>query len=342
MTLTYRIRAATATCALFGMAAPAWAGTFVVTTLDQPGFSQNIATAINDTDTVTGYSYNQNGASSATRSFVWRNGILTNKIKGEMQTISAASVAAGYYEPSAPFIGETYNVAKAKLTTLKAFDKKWFVVDPNGINTAGVLVGIAGTNGMGQHGFILDGKKATILDSPDAPPASSGAQAINDSGLVAGFWHSADGNNYVHSFLYQNGTYTSADVAGSIETGILFLDNAGDYAGRYTLTNGNWVGFAVIGGTMSTYVIKGSVKYNEARGVGPGGEVVGWWADASTTHGFLSIGGKVTSFNVPGAAGTFISGINALGSIYGYYVDRSGNLHAYVAQCPAGQTPCTQ
>ncbi len=333
--------AVTAASAVLAVAAPAFGGTFKVTTLDQPGFNQNMANLVNDSDTVIGYSYNTSGSFADWRSFVWRNGLLTNKVKGQLEGINNKNVASGYYEPNVAIMGDTYNVAKNKFTFLK-LNKKWFTVEPININNSGTLVGIAGTEGQGQHGFIQQGKVVTLLDSPDAPPASTGAETINDAGLVAGFWHEATANNYVHSFFYNQGTYTSADVAGSIETGILYLNNSGDYAGRYTLPNGNWVGFSVIGGTLTSYTNPKSVKYNEARGIGPNGEVVGWWSDANTTHGFLNIKGKNYNYDVPGSAGTYIAGINALGSIVGTYFDKSFNTHAFIAQCPAGQTPCTQ
>ncbi len=337
----YRQLAVSAAFAALFAAAPACAGTYKITTLDQPGFNQNMANNINDTDTVIGYSYNQNGSFADWRSFVWRNGLLTNTVKGELEGINNKNVASGYYEPQVAIMGETYNIAKKKAKFLK-LDKKWFTVEPITINNGGTLVGIAGTEGQGQHGFIQKGNKVTILDDPDAPPASSGAETINDGGLVAGFWHEDNANNYVHSFFYSNGNYTSADVAGSIETGILYLNNAGDYAGRYTLPNGNWVGFSVIGGTLTSYTNPKSVKYNEARGIGPNNEVVGWWSDANTTHGFLNIAGTNYNFDVPGAAGTYIAAINALGSIVGTYFDKNFNTHAFVAQCPSGQSPCTQ
>jgi hypothetical protein len=335
-------RAAAAAMAVLAGYAPAWAGTFTITTLDQPGFNQNLCTALNDKDTVVGYSFNTGGSTADFRAFSWHDGVLHQGVKGELQAINAKGIAAGYYEPQVGFLGETFNTKTNKPKTLTGFNKQWFVVDPLGINAAGTLVGIAGTNGAGQHGFILTGKTATILDSLIAPPDSSGAQAINDSGTVAGFWHEANSSNYIHSFIYKDGLYTNADVPHSIETGILYLDNAGSTAGRYTKPNGDWVGFTNVAGKISSYSFPGSVKYNEVRGITADGEVVGWWSSASTTHGMLVIGGKYIQFDVPGAAGTYIGGINALGSIYGYYFDKAFNFHAYVAQCPAGQTPCTK
>jgi hypothetical protein len=48
-----------------------------------------------------------------------------------------------------------------------------------------------------------------------------------------------------------------------------------------------------------------------------------------THQGFVSVGGTITSFGVPGANSTFAYKINNSNQLVGYYIDSSGIVHGY-------------
>jgi uncharacterized membrane protein len=83
---------------------------------------------------------------------------------------------------------------------------------------------------------------------------------------------------------------------------------------------------------FSTIDVPNSV-FTAASGIGPGGDIVGTYVDASQqAHGFLLRDGVFTSIDYPGAAGTEARGIGPDGDIVGDYWNEGEpmvNLHGY-------------
>ncbi|HYM05459.1 MAG TPA: FG-GAP-like repeat-containing protein, partial [Terriglobales bacterium] len=61
------------------------------------------------------------------------------------------------------------------------------------------------------------------------------------------------------------------------------------------------------------------------------GDTVGTFSDAKGTHGFLWSAGKITVIDYPGAAKTYLTGINDGGVLVGYYSDTSTHAFEYQA-----------
>ena len=60
------------------------------------------------------------------------------------------------------------------------------------------------------------------------------------------------------------------------------------------------------------------------------GDFCGDFTDATgLTQGFVSIGGTITPFSVPGATLTIALGLNGSNQAAGYYVDASGISHGF-------------
>ena len=75
-----------------------------------------------------------------------------------------------------------------------------------------------------------------------------------------------------------------------------------------------------------------------ARGVGPTGNIVGAYVDASgRTHGFLYSGGTWTSIDCEGARLTVAVSTNSLREIVGTYQDGDGIFHPYYMGEPGGR-----
>jgi probable HAF family extracellular repeat protein len=67
-------------------------------------------------------------------------------------------------------------------------------------------------------------------------------------------------------------------------------------------------------------------------GINDHGTVVGSYVDINTgTHGFVSMGGILTTLDDPIAVGvTAATGINDAGDIVGYYIDAAGVTHGFL------------
>lgn len=97
------------------------------------------------------------------------------------------------------------------------------------------------------------------------------------------------------------------------------------------LANGN-AAAQEVSGTFVSIEVPGA-QFTAARAITADGRIVGFFTDANgLTHGFLLVGGSLTSIDVPvpGARSTTALGINSRGDIVGSWVDSSGTTHGYV------------
>ncbi len=164
-----------------------------------------------------------------------------------------------------------------------------------GINEQREIVGTAG-KGIAFHGgsgFMrrTDGTFVTIdVVIPGVTIKMTSARDLNNRGEIVGFYK--DASNFNHGFLRgADGSFTVIDFPGAIfrpfedesgvfaETGAIAIDSHGEIIGNY---------LGMDGGTLRT-------------------------------HGFLLRSGKYTSIDYPGAALTFVRGINSNGDVIGRY-----------------------
>ena len=113
---------------------------------------------------------------------------------------------------------------------------------PRQINNQGVIGGSYVDSGGIQHGFVLDGKKITSFDYPDAVGVTA-PEGINDAGVVTGLWQDTSGNR--HGFLYDSTTGDFTAITGpndgSTAQEAWGINNAGLVAGDSISTNQSWV-----------------------------------------------------------------------------------------------------
>jgi hypothetical protein len=323
---------AVASFALLGPAS-AVAGTYTYTTLDPPGQTSSRAYGINDKDEVTG--------TSSAGTFVWSKGVFTTvpTIGGSTttpQAINAKGLLTGVYTPSGAYNNAefTFKVANGKLTTPKLPANDNFVVQ--GINIAGTVVGYTART-KSAPSFLINGRTVTWLTAPETYSFAE-ARAINDAGTVAGDYHGTD--HHYHGYIEQGGTYTSFDAPGATNTYTTFITNDGVVGGYWFTAGGTESGYTINGGTATSFSYPGS-NSSIVAGVDAAGVVAGYYSSGDSGQAFVWIGGTYYNINVPGATDTNIIGINSKGSLVGIYTDSAGN-HAYIAQCPSGQSPCTQ
>jgi len=160
-----------------------------------------------------------------------------------------------------------------------------------------------------------------IFTTVDAPGAANGTSAsgINDRGQIVGSYSDAAGKN--HSFLLDDGTFTTIDFPGAVCTQAIGINDRGQIVGGYAEKSCNPFagmvphGFLLGDGTFTT------IDVTRARGINNRGQIVG----EAGANCFLLDGGTFTTIAVPGANFTFCSGINDRGQIVGGYFDSTGN-----------------
>ena len=125
------------------------------------------------------------------------------------------------------------------------------------------------------------------------------------------------------------------------------MDNAGDVVGIWTDTSGRTHGFERRADGKITAINDPSASQTSnagtaVEGVSPDGTVIagGYYDSNLALHGFLLEGGRFTTYDVPGAAGTELDFYNhgtyggyyvsSTGATFGFYV-RNGKLHTVAA-----------
>ena len=116
------------------------------------------------------------------------------------------------------------------------------------------------------------------------------------------------------------------------------MDNAGDVVGLWTDSNGTTHGFERQADGNITAIndpsASGASNAGTAvEGISPDGTVIagGYYDSNLALHGFLLQGGKFTSYDVPGAAGTELTFYNR-GTYGGYYVSSTGAMFGFYVQ----------
>jgi len=102
------------------------------------------------------------------------------------------------------------------------------LVNANGINDAGDVVGTYVVNGV-QHGYLLSGGKLTTLDPPGTTSLNT-AWGINNAGVITVYGVGANGNYLSFTTADQGKTYTPFHdpTEGSLGTAIHQINNNGD------------------------------------------------------------------------------------------------------------------
>lgn len=186
------------------------------------------------------------------------------------------------------------------LTTLPLVDSTEASQAAFGINDGGVIVGqYFHSDGIISSGFVGSGSSFSPID-PTGAAVSTSAQAINDNGLVTGFYGTSGNPSFTHGFLFD--TKTSA----------------------YTLLNDP---------------VANDLAFTQFLGINDGGEAVGYYqTNTGAQHGFLynTATSAYTFLDDPniatvGAPLMQITGIANSGEIAGFYTDANQNQRGFIA-----------
>jgi hypothetical protein len=338
--------------ALCGAATPAAAGTYTYTSLAPAGSIQPAVSGMNDSDQVVG-SF-QDPTTYRSHGFLWSGGTFTQIDVGAYGTfltaINASGIAAGYYYANAAdakkfkYTAMTYDTVKQTHTDVPLSSKYSAVT--LGINAQGVVIGTA-FSGPHEKAFIAKSHSAELVSVPHSPYVTVGvAISDRDEAVMSG----VDLANDEYSYVYRAGKFTllappgGASVNGfGCASNSGAISNTGIVAGSYGNAAGV-VGFTWHQGHYKSYEFPGQPAQTTVSGVSADDVVAGCYLDSSAgyaTKGFVHIAGAYHTILVPGSSTTAIVAINAKNSLIGQYTSTSAS-GVFIAQCAAGQAPCTQ
>ena len=200
-------------------------------------------------------------------------------------------------------------------------------------NASGVIVGDVDFN----HGLIVTGSSATTIDYPGAPQTM--LTGINKWDSMVGTYQYNDdadfGPEWTGFKMWKNGSFTSIDAPGALNTNPNSISDTGIVVGWYVAA-AEAVPFAADpshGFVLANGVYK-TVSYPNAfstslNDINSAGIIVGSWGDSDGNGGgFLFVNGKFKDVLTPGGASTAVNGINDNG-----YVTGTSSAGSFTAQC---------
>jgi hypothetical protein len=161
---------------------------------------------------------------------------------------------------------------------------------------------------------------------------------VNDKQVAVGFCTDSQGHRdaYTYSIL-GNELLSRIAVPAGVNVTAAAISNSGSVAGYFTDAKGVTRGFVIFRGRAPVRLDVPGATVTEALGVNGAGEVVGFYqlgrGAKAAEHGFLwtQQRGFATVEDPKDAGRTTISGINDVGELVGYYVDRAGRTDGLLA-----------
>ncbi len=156
---------------------------------------------------------------------------------------------------------------------------------------------------------------------------------INNANVIAGY-HGVAVNK---GFTYNLGTktFTNENFPGSAQTQVIAINNKGKTAGFYIDAAGITHGFFAKGGVFSKIDFPGQ-PFNQTLGANDVGQTVGYYstkADGSgPDHAYINdnIGNVFELFVIQGSVSAQAVGVNNLGNVCGFTVDKAGVNHGWL------------
>jgi hypothetical protein len=196
---------------------------------------------------------------------------------------------------------------------------------------------------MSSIGIAIGHTQSFTFTTIDVPRAVfTVGRGINTGRDIVGWYE--DGNGVAHGYLLSSGgtLYNPIDVPtafNAIGTTALGINDSGTIVGSYFVqplgagTPVHQRGYMLtgFGGTFTSVVFPGApVTDTVARYIDSSGKIIGFYADAAGTHGFLLSAGTFQSIDFPGAVFTLATGISpSTGEIVGFYGGTGASVHGF-------------
>jgi uncharacterized membrane protein len=276
-----------------------------LTTIDVPGASKTLALDINEEGQIVGR-YTSAG----------QNHAFLRKANGTVTTID--------------YPGSSFSVASS-------------------INESGTILGWYSlpADPATRHGFVLRGGVFTSFDPPGS--TFTNPLGINDRGEITGRFCTLavclpPGEGSFHGFLLRHGVFKQIDVPGGNETNAFKVNDDGAIVGAFG-AGGAELLFVLDHRRFKTMALpNGKPVSQDNGGMNVWGDIVGTYCEAvppclvgpTDNHGLLLRRGRLTTIDVPGAAATALTAINARGEMVGGYTDANGVAHGLLLKGQGG------
>ena len=222
------------------------------------------------------------------------------------------------------------------VTVLETFDFPNIPVATSGtlpqkISDQGDIIGtVIDVTGAAQ-GFILR-FRALKFSAAFHAPGDTGhltqGRSINNQRHSCGeYVNGSDGTFHGYKLLHPS--FVDFDVANTLDTIPLGINNAGSLVGTVILSDGTQPGFLFLRGKTTTFEVPGATA-TFAYQLNTSNQIIGYYIDASgITHGFTrdSAGNLTFPIDAPGSTGTILFGNNDSNYGVGRYTDASGVTH---------------
>jgi hypothetical protein len=292
-----------------------------ITVIDPPDATESFATGINDGGVIAGYFYIDQEAQSFVRS---PDGRFTTFTPAGASAINNKGWVAGDLGLGRGFIRKP-NGHIIKFGDDKAYHG--FAV--TAINRYGTVCGSFEDDQDLQHGFVRTADGTFIVFDPSGAVRTF-VTDINGSGVVVGsFYTGSTSYGFVRA---ADGTITVLDELSPIVPYSINAD--GMIVGQYG-NYGNARGFIRnAAGKYKTFEISGTdVDDLTWMGINDKGVIAGSYDHdtGETSSGFVRArDGTITTFDVPNAYYTYVTGMNRDGTLVGFIYGSDGIYHAYV------------
>jgi probable HAF family extracellular repeat protein len=207
----------------------------------------------------------------------------------------------------------------------------------NDINDNGQVVGQFTDAGGGVHGFVYEEESFCQLDYPGG--TGTNILGINNLGQMVGMFSSLTATS---GFFYDRGVFSAPLTypgAGNL-TVPNGINDRGEMVGVYQDAGPGQHSFRYSAGRYAALAYPGANDIG-AQGINNSGQVVGDFADARGTHGFVyldNVGVFTPALDCPTGNVTALRGINNSGQIVGGCIDAQGNEHPFLYMA-AGLNP---
>ena len=283
-----------------------------ITQIAFPGATQTECDGINNSGEITGTYTN---TKNLTYGFTFKKGKYVSTDFASTAGVNAAGAYVGYYwgvdGAPAGYVALPQAFTLSKVEIPAEYSKYWSII--NGINKAGVMVGVYNDASGNSHGMMISGGKVTTIDDPGGVQTT--LFAINSKNQIVGDSWDSQGNP--HGFLYENEKFTSVPgPSGALSSDATGINDLGWIAGDdFAGSDRTHHGFILKGSSYKALNVPGATATFTA-GINNAGMVVLVYQDAKGyTESSLWTGSAYESIEVPGAAQNSAAGIDTAGDI---------------------------
>lgn len=169
------------------------------------------------------------------------------------------------------------------------------------------------------------------LDNPNDPTFNQ-LLGINNHNKIVGYGVQGSANKgYLLSAPLSQPRYHAENFPGSAQTQVAGINDSGVTVGQFSKA-GKVFGFYRQNGVYHKVTFPGSSSTNELLGINNAGIAVGDYADGLNMHAYrLNINThRFTRINIRNSANVTATGINAAGTVVGYFTNAAGQVVSFL------------